>query len=65
MNIEHIWLYILLTTLGAALLRVGITGRLYSIGRGGARPPLLRLTLYPSKIVFIVLGLGSIRLADS
>lgn len=58
MNIEHIWLYILLTTLGAALLRVGITGRFYSVGRGGARGLVATINSLPVKIVFIVLGLG-------
>jgi hypothetical protein len=58
MNIEHIWLYILLTTLGAALLRVGITGRFYSVGRGGARGLVATIKSLPVKIVFILLGLG-------
>jgi hypothetical protein len=58
MNVEHIWLYILLTTLGAALLRVGITGRFYSVGRGGARGLVSTNKSLPVKIVFILLGLG-------
>jgi hypothetical protein len=58
MNIEHIWLYILLTTLRAALLRVGITGRFYSVGRGGARRLVSKIKSLPVKIVFILLGLG-------
>lgn len=37
MNLDNIWFYILVTTLGAAFLRIGITGQVRSIGRGSAR----------------------------
>jgi hypothetical protein len=57
-NIEHIWLYILLTTLGAALFRGGITGKFYSVGRGGARGLFATVKSIPIRIMFVALGLG-------
>ena len=59
MKIEDIWIYILLTTLGMGLLRVGITGKVRSTGRGGARGIVATIESLPIRITLIALGLGA------
>lgn len=56
MLLDRIWIYVLLTTLAVAFLRIGITGRIRSVGRGGGRS--ITGTIKPAawRILLAVLG---------
>jgi len=56
MSLDNIGLYIILTACGAALLRIGVTGQVRSIGRGSARGVTATVRSIPLRVGFVVLG---------
>ena len=56
MSLDNFWLYIILAACGAALLRIGVTGQVRSIGRGSARGVTATVRSIPLRVGFVVLG---------
>ena len=60
MDMDHIWLYIILTTVGVALLRIGITGQVRSVGRGSAVGVFAHVKSVPLRTFLSLLGLAAL-----
>ena len=56
LNLGNMWIYIVATTCGVALLRIGITGQVRSVGRGSARGITASVRSAPLRAGLILAG---------